>query len=238
MKHIRSAPYHPSSNGEAERAVRTFKQGLKTVKHEPGTLSQKLAAFLLSYRTTPHSVTNRTPVELVIGRRLRTRLDLLRPNLGNRIQRQASSVHGFNKETCEFAVGDQVMVRDYRGRKETWTPGVLVRRLGPLTYQVQVDELLWKRHIDQLRACFSDQHLYSEITTPGVQSFPAELPLEVHLPSFAAIPQEPALVQQNDPSFPDASRADHTSESVPVTSVERRYSARQSKKPDRLIESI
>ena len=29
IKHIASAPYHPSTNGLVERAVQTFKQGMK-----------------------------------------------------------------------------------------------------------------------------------------------------------------------------------------------------------------
>ena len=79
IRHLTSAPYHPSTNGLAERAVQTFKRAMK--KSGSGELSTKLARFLFHYRTTPHSTTGQTPAELLMGRSLRTCLDLLRPNI-------------------------------------------------------------------------------------------------------------------------------------------------------------
>ena len=80
IRHCLSSPYHPASNGEVERAVRTFKESMKTMKDEPGTQANILARFLLSYRTTPHTATGCTPAELLMGRRIRTRLDILHPD--------------------------------------------------------------------------------------------------------------------------------------------------------------
>ena len=50
-----SAPYHPTSNGLAERAVKIFKTGIK--KMTEGSLRQKLSRFLFNYRRTPQSTT-------------------------------------------------------------------------------------------------------------------------------------------------------------------------------------
>jgi len=63
IKHFRSAPYHPSTNGMAERFIQTMKKALRASKSE-GTVSQRLAKFLLSYRTSPHATTKRPPCEL------------------------------------------------------------------------------------------------------------------------------------------------------------------------------
>ena len=49
VKHIRSAPYHPSSNGAVERFIQTFKQSMKASLHDGRSLSHRLANFLLAY---------------------------------------------------------------------------------------------------------------------------------------------------------------------------------------------
>ena len=81
IKHIRSAPYHPATNGEAERFVQTFKHAMKIAKADEGTLETKLARFLITYRSTPNSTTSVAPAELLFHRQLRTRLNMLKPDL-------------------------------------------------------------------------------------------------------------------------------------------------------------
>ena len=84
IKHICSSPYHTATNGLAERAVQSFKEHLKWF-HD-GSLQEKLAKFLLWYRLTPHSTTGVPPTELLLGRRPRSKLDLLKPNLSETVQ--------------------------------------------------------------------------------------------------------------------------------------------------------
>lgn len=76
--HITSAPYHPSTNGLAERAVQSFKLGLKRTTGD--SIQDRLSKYLFKYRITPHSTTGVPPAELLMGRKLQSRLDLLYPN--------------------------------------------------------------------------------------------------------------------------------------------------------------
>ena len=94
--HTKVAPYHPSSNGLAERAVRVFKQGLR--KQAGGSISDQLSRMLLqyritphsTYRITPHSTTGLSPAELLMGRKLHSRLDLLKPRIDKRVLEKRS----------------------------------------------------------------------------------------------------------------------------------------------------
>ena len=68
IKHITSAPCHPSSNGQAECSVQTVKQGLKQT---PGKIIQeKLSKVLFKYCINPQATTGIAPWELLMKRRL------------------------------------------------------------------------------------------------------------------------------------------------------------------------
>ena len=77
--HIKTAPFHPSSNGLAERAVQTFKEGMKKLKD--GSLETRVSRFLSRYRITPQTSTRVLPTELLLGRKPRSRLDLAYPGI-------------------------------------------------------------------------------------------------------------------------------------------------------------
>ncbi|KAL5475687.1 hypothetical protein EMCRGX_G006136 [Ephydatia muelleri] len=83
--HVRTTPYHPKSNGLAERAVRTFKERYKAARANKTDADLALQRFLISYRNTPQKSTGRAPAEILLGRKLRTKLDLLKPDTARQI---------------------------------------------------------------------------------------------------------------------------------------------------------
>ncbi|XP_037822594.1 uncharacterized protein K02A2.6-like [Lucilia sericata] len=72
--HKYTAPYHPSTNGQAERSVQTVKNALKAMCTSKQTLQQNLNEFLRQYKNAPHSTTGVSPAQLFLGRQIRTRL--------------------------------------------------------------------------------------------------------------------------------------------------------------------
>ena len=117
IKHLKSAPYHPASNGEAERFVQTFKRSLRAGRGDPGTVPQKLAQFLLTYRTTPNATTGVTPAELFPKRIVRTRLDLLKPSVEDHVHEKQMQQKKYHDEHCRdrsYGVGQFVLVRNLR----------------------------------------------------------------------------------------------------------------------------
>ena len=146
IRHTCSAPGHPATNGLAERYVGVFKSKLKAMGTQ-GDLHATLQRFLLSHRTTP-SANNKSPAEMLMMRQPRTRFDTLK-------QTAKPSVDAYERnmnKTPEFQPGDAVFTLNFGSYGSKWVPGRIVSVISPVNYQVQVQDALWKRHRNQLRA--------------------------------------------------------------------------------------
>ena len=156
VKHIRSAPYHPASNGAVERFIQTFKQSMRAGNRGSTnlTLHHRIANFLLTYRSTPHATTNQSPASLFLQRQLRTRFSLITPSIERRVhskQAEQKSQHDKHTKIRQFQMDQPVMVRSYRPGPK-WIPGTIRKQLGPVTFLVEVaPNAIIKRHMDQLR---------------------------------------------------------------------------------------
>ena len=152
IRHIRVAAYHPSSNGLAERGVQIFKQGFR--KTTSGTVHDRLARFLFHYRLTLHSTTGVSPAELLLGRRLRSRLDCLQPSIQQRVlekQLRQKEDHDRHCRARSFDVGEEVFLRNF-GQGERWLPGHIRAQTGPLSFEIQLqDGRTCNRHMDHIR---------------------------------------------------------------------------------------
>ena len=74
---MESPPYHPQSNGTAERAVQTIKMGLKAWNSRITHTNFKiyLQGILVQHRTTARRCEGKSPAELVFGRKVRSPLN-------------------------------------------------------------------------------------------------------------------------------------------------------------------
>ncbi|EYC24344.1 hypothetical protein Y032_0014g2450 [Ancylostoma ceylanicum] len=159
--HIKTAPYHPQSNGQAERFVDTLKRGIKKLKGEERPSEETLNVVLQAYRTTPNSSLNeRTPAEVFLGRKLRTRLSLLVPQPESdedplakarreRMEQQFDRKHGVVKRT--FQVGDKVYAKQWKQPQFHWMKGTVMRRIGSVNYEVEIYGRIVRKHANQLR---------------------------------------------------------------------------------------
>lgn len=153
IRHTTSAPYRPQGNGEAENAVKTVKKAIKRALFEKEDIMTALYRFLFQYRNCEHATTGVSPAVAMFGRRMRGRLDALRPDAGGVVraaqERQVAAAGG--RPAPAFSPGDPVLARDYTKKGEKWAKGYVSEITGPVSGKIMVGEnTQWRRHFDQL----------------------------------------------------------------------------------------
>ena len=229
---ITSAPYHPATNGLAERFVQTMKQSLTSMTKGQGSTQTKLSRFLIKYRHTPHSKTGETPAALFMGRSLRTRLDLINQTSEstffaskNSKRKQSPTVHVV--KYVNYMSAKQWVQEITEGRRSGYQESSM---LGQVLYHIKSKlQRMWS-------GGDTDQLLPSNIRTDTTDS--KEAP-ELSATTYESDTEDEATQvqpdQRNDnPSLQPAlsTQDQNTSESQPIPT--RRYPVRIRQEPERL----
>ena len=159
---LTGAPYHPATNGAAERLIQSFKQALRKSSLPP---KEALQEFLMQYRRIPFA-SGLSPSELLNGRRIRTKIDTLVPSILHLLQGRQSkqaSKHS-NAEDSEvvskvehhYSLGDPCYALYFGPRRDhdpRWVPAIVTKVHGTRSVNVRVIPRgpTWRRHLDQLR---------------------------------------------------------------------------------------
>lgn len=228
--HTKSAPYHPSSNGLAERFVQTLKRALKSEKKF--NLQRRLARFLFDYRNAPSASTGMAPAELMLGRTLKSRLHLLKPQLMATQQKQHVKYES-DEPSRRLEVDEKVWVRNY-AMGEKWVKGTITGKQGKVMYDVLLkDGQVARRHIDQLRSLHE---------LPAKSSIPIVVP-KPHVPEVIQdtrdkVPGDTPLPTQTSPEVQTASPSQAelppVAQPQPTTPVPRYPKREHRRAPDRL----
>lgn len=158
IEFINSPPYSPQSNGQAERFVDLLKTGLKKAT---GNIDQKLREFLTCYRYTPsYNLGMKSPSELLNNRQMKSRLDRIKKRdslvFHEKLNMENQFNHHHGAKWKEFQIGEKIYFQLHSANKKwTWTPAIIVEKIGTVNYMVQLDlpdnQRIIKAHSNQLK---------------------------------------------------------------------------------------
>lgn len=161
IEHVRTSPYSPMSNGQAERFVDSFKRIMKKLDGA-GNLDENLELFLHNYRITPNEncPSSKSPAELFLNRKIRTIFDLLSPSILSSTTRNLEMENSFNKKhgarSRKFTINDTVYVQIHRNNSWQWEEGVIIAKIGNVNYVVQTENRNVRAHCNNIKKRFQN----------------------------------------------------------------------------------
>ncbi|XP_062537888.1 uncharacterized protein K02A2.6-like [Armigeres subalbatus] len=168
IKLIRTIPYWPQMNGLVERQNQGILRTLRIAKATKTDWRKALKDYVFMYNTSPHSVTDKAPMELLMGRPVKNMLPSLRTEPRLRLEEDVRERDAIRKmqgklyaderrhaKASEIEVEDTVMMRNYvtgklepKFRIQLFT---VIKKTGNDTIIANEEGLMYRRCITHLR---------------------------------------------------------------------------------------
>ncbi|XP_041421806.1 uncharacterized protein LOC121394536 [Xenopus laevis] len=124
VKALRTAPYHPQTDGLVERMNQTLKRMLKKfVEDDPKHWDRWLPYLLFAYREVPQASTGYSPFELLYGRQPRGILDVIHENWvsdEHSPQSVIDYIDCMRQKLCKMSEMAQQNLADAQSNQSTW----------------------------------------------------------------------------------------------------------------------
>lgn len=149
IQYINSPPYHPQSNGLAERNVRTAKAFLKKAlvdaesKNKHFKVEEVINEFLNFFRNTPGSADGLSPTEKMFA--YLPRIGLRKLKISHTVASSPSP-----SPTLSYEIGEIAWWKDKLDPIRKRIKGVILRKLSDFVYEVKIGNNVRKAHTNQL----------------------------------------------------------------------------------------
>ncbi|KAK3791994.1 hypothetical protein RRG08_035482 [Elysia crispata] len=174
------------------------------------------ASVITSMKTTPKQL-ERSPAELLMGRKLRTLL----PTVLNKIVRPTSVTHAhqqkqasyYNNHTKDLKQLQQLQFVRYRNQR-TWEPAQVLQRLGDRSYLIKTKNGTYRRNRRDLRETTET----FDLSRPDPFEFDVQLPQSATSSTTYATPSTQTESQNSSDQQAETTKSAHVTE-PPVTNA-------------------
>ncbi|XP_066947080.1 uncharacterized protein [Macrobrachium rosenbergii] len=137
-----------------------------------------------------------------MGRRIRSKLDLMYPSLQSQLEQKGYDQVKKLPEVRHFTPSSYVMVRSYN-IPEKWVQGEIVRKIGNLHYDVNVSGKIVKRHVDQLQSFSTNNTEVQVSNTSNLNNTDVQTAHQDVEPPTVNIEENLATAQDTSPGLPN-----------------------------------
>ena len=138
--------------------------------------------------------------ELLLGRKPRTHLDLLHPDLTKRVEErqidQKVAYDGSRKERL-FRMGDNVYARNFQAGVK-WFPGKIMEVLGPRSYKIKISSgASVRRHVDHIKSRAAGEQELEDLLVPELEEVANADPSGNSEPELDAVATQPVTIRRS-----------------------------------------